>query len=134
MIDALALCLSLATGDLAPRAWTCALVATTAAAYGQDPAETVAQAWVESRWSRTAVSGDGCVGPLQVQPKYRAHFCSAAGEEPGCGDLVAGIGARLRWQRWGRRTGQDWMCGYSAGTGARGPCAYRAAVEAVGGW
>lgn len=130
----LALLAAFGLADDPARLAVCVAIHDAALHAGEDPVQTAAQAGIESRWNPAAVSPDGCVGPLQILPRYRARYCAAMGEGPDCDDITAGLGARRRWREWGRRVRSEWLCGYAIGVHWRGQeCDYSRAVMALAG-
>lgn len=76
------------------RLGVCVAVGVEAGSRGVEPELAVALSYTESRFSATAVSSRGAVGPLQIRPVFH---CPGRRLE-GCDLIKAGVGAIIRYQ------------------------------------
>ena len=94
--------------NLPPRMKTCVTLASKAEDYGLSIPEVVAIGYYESKFSMTAVSSAGAIGPLQILPRY---FCPKR-RARGCDVIAAGLKAVKKFKN---AYGDSYQCHYNAG-------------------
>ena len=116
MINALSICALVATMWNVPsptedRLRTCARVINEAQLAFVDIDYAVALTYTESRFSKTARSKAGAVGPFQILPKYHCP----GGREKGCDLFHYGMEALIKYSRKHRGNWPEVLCHWNSG-------------------